>query len=83
MLRRTLTQFQGAEMYGHLAFQIATEMDVYFCDPASPWQRGINEKTNGLPRQSLSKGTDLSRHTPEAPQLVAAQLNARPSKTFD
>lgn len=82
-LRRSLTWDQGAEMSGHVAFRTATNMDVYFCDPGSPWQRGSNENTNGLLRQYFPKGTDLSRHAPEELEDVAAELNARPRKTLN
>ncbi|WP_237280520.1 IS30 family transposase [Subtercola vilae] len=82
-LRRSLTWDQGSEMSEHVAFRVATEMDVYFCDPASPWQRGSNENTNGLLRQYFPKGTDLSRHAPEELQRVATELNSRPRKSLD
>lgn len=82
-LRGTLTWDQGAEMAEHRAFSIATDMDVYFADPGSPWQRGSNENTNGLLRQYFPKGLDLSAHSPEHLKAVADELNDRPRKTLD
>ena len=77
-LRRSLTWDQGTEMACHQDFTRQTLSPVYFCDPASPWQRGSNENTNGLLRQYFPKGTDLGVHSPEHLTMVAAELNRRP-----
>jgi IS30 family transposase len=82
-LRKSLTWDQGAEMAQHVQLQIKTGLDVYFCDPRSPWQRGTNENTNGLLRQYFPKGTDVSRYSERELDAVAATLNSRPRKTLD
>jgi transposase, IS30 family len=82
-LRRSLTWDQGIEMANHVKIADAIGMEIYFCDPHSPWQRGSNENTNRLLRRYLPKGSDLSFHGPGLLDNIAAELNSRPRKRHD
>jgi IS30 family transposase len=83
ILRKTLTWDQGKEMANHVQIAKATELDIYFCDPHSPWQRGTNENTNGLLRQYFAKGTELSVFPADYLDYVSSKLNRRPRHTLD
>ncbi len=83
ILRQTLTWDQGKEMANHVQIAAATDLDIYFCDLHSPWQRGTNENTNGLLRQWFAKGTDLSVFPADYLDFVASKLNRRPRQTLN
>jgi transposase, IS30 family len=81
-LRRSLTWDHGKEMAEHTQFTIDAGVQVYFCDPRSPWQRGTNEHTNGLLRQYLARSADLGQFDQAALDAIAAELNGRPRQTL-
>ena len=81
-LMKSLTWDRGLELADHRKFTVATDVDVYFCDPQSPWQRGSNENTNRLLRQYFPKGTDIAVHSQTKLNKIARQMNERPRKTL-